>query len=132
MRVLVVDDVADNAELLHRWLKRRKHTPLIARNGQEAVELAIAERPDLVFMDISMPIMCGLEATRMIRANDDPVVADTPIIALTAHAMASDRDDCLNAGCNDVATKPVDFTRLAEILAFFDKANTHLAQGIAQ
>ena len=107
MNVLIVDDVADNAELLRRFITRRGHTVFVASNGLEGVDMTLAHRPDMIFMDISMPIMSGLEATQIIRK--DPNVCNTPIIALTAHAMAQDRDDCLKAGCDGFATKPIDF-----------------------
>ncbi len=126
MKILVVDDVADNAELLRRFLKRRGHEIDVAVNGLEAIEKTKAFRPDLVFMDISMPVMCGLEATRAIRSDDD--VKRTPIVALTAHAMSSDREACIAAGCDDVATKPVDFAVLSEIVARFDIDATPLPQ----
>lgn len=118
MKILVVDDVADNAELLNRFLKRRGHDVLIASNGLEAVQMTREHRPGLVFMDISMPVMSGLDATREIRA--DETVAHTPVVALTAHAMASDREACLAAGCDDVATKPVEFGLLNEIVKRYD------------
>ena len=121
MIILVVDDVQDNAELLHRWLSRRGHEIHLACDGAEAVDKAKATRPDLIFMDISMPVMSGLDATSLIRA--DAHIGGTPIVALTAHAMAEERAECIAAGCDDVATKPVDFTVLNDIVARYSPDN---------
>ena len=123
MNILIVDDVDDNADLLRRWLKRRKHDTLYAENGKIAVEMVLEHTPDLVLMDVSMPIMSGLEATKIIR--NSPEVANTPIIALTAHAMESDRQACLDAGCDAFATKPVDFALLNELIGEFNANSTN-------
>lgn len=114
MSILVVDDIEDNAEMLSRWLTRRGYETHTACDGREAVEKAIELHPDLIFMDISMPVMSGIEATRLIRSM--PSIGTVPIIALTAHAMASDQKKCLVAGCTQVTTKPVDFADLRRIL----------------
>lgn len=109
-RILLVEDNPDNREMLSRRLLRRGFELHFAVNGEEAVTMAAQTRPDLVLMDLSLPIMDGWEATRLIKA--DPATSAIPVIALTAHAMAGDRERALNAGCDDYDTKPVDLTRL--------------------
>ena len=113
MRILIVDDVPDNAELLSRFLRRRGFECHIAENGEVGVYMTESLMPDLVFMDISMPVMDGLTATRMIR--NTPEIAHTPVVALTAHAMAKDREECLQAGCDDFAVKPIEFGEILNI-----------------
>jgi CheY-like chemotaxis protein len=109
-KILLVEDNEMNRDMLSRRLEKRGYTVVIAVDGAAGVAQAKAERPDLVLMDMSLPVIDGWEATRMIRA--DPEIAATPIIALTAHAMSSDREKCLAAGCNDFDTKPVELPRL--------------------
>ena len=109
-RILLVDDNEMNRDMLSRRLARRGFEMLIAENGQSGVDLTVSERPDLVLMDMSLPVMDGWEATRRLKA--DPNTSTIPIIALTAHAMASDREQALEAGCDDYDSKPVDLTRL--------------------
>lgn len=109
-RILLVEDNPDNREMLSRRLLRRGFELHFAVNGEEAVAMAAQTRPDLVLMDLSLPIMDGWEATRLIKA--DPATSAIPVIALTAHAMAGDRERALDAGCDDYDTKPVDLTRL--------------------
>jgi two-component system, cell cycle response regulator DivK len=108
--VLVVEDNEENWDMLSRRLQRRGYTVIHAGNGQEAVEMAARETPDLILMDVSLPVMDGLEATRRIRAR--PETQTTPIIGLTAHATSADRDKALQAGCDDYHTKPVELPRL--------------------
>ena len=108
--VLVVEDNEENWDMLSRRLLRRGYTVIRAADGQEAVEMAARETPDLILMDVSLPVMDGLEATRRIRAR--PETQTTPIIALTAHATSADRDKALQAGCDDYHTKPVELSRL--------------------
>lgn len=110
MRILIAEDHPDNREMLTRRLERRGYEVHTAENGQEAVERAQALSPDLILMDISMPVMSGLEATRALRAL--PTTRAIKIIALTAHAMDSARQECMDAGCDAFATKPVDFAGL--------------------
>lgn len=117
MKILVVDDVEDNVELMRRWLTRRGHDVVTARDGRAAIDATGRERPDLIFMDIGMPGMSGVDAIRAIRAGE--AIAATPIVALTAHAMASERREYLAAGADDVATKPVDFQVLTAVIAAF-------------
>lgn len=109
-RILLVEDNEMNRDMLSRRLEKRGHTVLIAVDGAVGVEMAKKEKPDLILMDISLPVMDGWEATRQIKG--DAATAPIPIIALTAHAMVSDRDKALAAGCNDFDTKPVELPRL--------------------
>lgn len=109
-RILLVEDNEMNRDMLSRRLVRRGFEVLIAENGQSGVDLTVLERPDLVLMDMSLPVMDGWEATRRLKA--DPNTSAIPIIALTAHAMASDRELALEAGCDDYDSKPVELTRL--------------------
>jgi two-component system cell cycle response regulator DivK len=109
-RILLVEDNEMNRDMLSRRLSRRGFEVLIAENGQSGVDLTVSERPDLVLMDMSLPVMDGWEATRRLKA--DPDTSAIPIIALTAHAMASDRELALEAGCDDYDSKPVDLPRL--------------------
>jgi CheY-like chemotaxis protein len=108
-RILFVDDNEMNRDMLSRRLTRAGHEVMFAFDGEEAVVRARSDRPELVLMDIGLPGIDGYEATRQIRAGEQ---AKVPIIALTAHAMAADRDRALNAGCDDFDTKPIDFARL--------------------
>ncbi len=110
MKVLYVEDNDDNIFVLHRRLTRWGHTVLIARDGRQGVEMARAERPDLIVMDLSLPELDGWGATRILRSTAE--TKDIPILALTAHAMTGDRDKALAAGCDDFATKPVAFEDL--------------------
>jgi CheY-like chemotaxis protein len=107
-KILVVEDNEMNLDMLTRRLERRGHQVIIAVDGESGVQLATESAPDLILMDMSLPIIDGWEATRQIRAHD----ASTPIIALTAHAIAGDKEKCLAVGCNDYEPKPVDFTSL--------------------
>lgn len=110
MTLLLVEDNEINADMLGRRLTRRGFVVVIARDGRVAIELALREQPDLILMDLSLPEIDGWEATRRIKAN--PETARIPIIALSAHAMLSDRERSLEAGCDEFETKPVDFDRL--------------------
>lgn len=114
MRILLAEDNVDNREMLTRRLEKRGFVVICAVNGKEATERAVDSAPDLILMDVSMPILSGIEATRWIREN--AADRDVPIIALTAHAMDGDRRKCLDAGCNDFATKPVDFKILTTLI----------------
>ena len=116
MRVLIAEDNPENLDMLRRRLERRGYTIFAAQDGQAAITMTNEIRPDIVLMDVSMPVLSGLEATRAIRAQAD--VANTPIIALTAHAMDGDRARCLEAGCDAYATKPVD---LASLIATIER-----------
>ncbi len=109
-RILLVEDNEMNRDMLSRRLSRRGFDVLIAENGKAGVELATSEKPDLILMDMSLPVMDGWEATKRIKAN--PTTSAIPVIALTAHAMASDREMALQAGCDDYDSKPIDLPQL--------------------
>lgn len=109
-RILLVEDNEMNRDMLSRRLQRRGYEIVLAVDGQSGVEMARAESPDLVLMDMSLPVLDGWEATR--RLKGDPATRHIPVIALTAHAMSSDRDKALEAGCDDYDTKPVELPRL--------------------
>ncbi len=109
-RVLLVEDDEMNRDMLLRRLQRNGMDVEIAVNGREAVEKSVQESFDIVLMDMSLPVMDGYEATRMLRARVE--THDLPIIGLSAHAMVGDRDKALQAGCNDYDTKPVDLPGL--------------------
>ena len=109
-KLLLVEDNPENRDMLSRRLLRKGFEICFAFDGVAAVENAISELPDLILMDLSLPLVDGWEATRRIKA--DERTSHIPVIALTAHAMAGDREKALQAGCNDYDTKPVDFERL--------------------
>ena len=109
-KILLVEDNEMNRDMLSRRLERRGYQVLIAEDGATGVSTAKAESPDLILMDMSLPIMDGWEATRQIKAASE--TKGIPIIALTAHAMAGDEEKALAAGCNDYETKPVDLPKL--------------------
>lgn len=111
-RILLVEDNEMNRDMLSRRLRRRGFEVLIAADGEEGVSMAAAEKPDLVLMDMSLPILDGWEATRRLKTTPD--TERIPVIGLTAHAMATDREKCLEAGCDDYDTKPVELGRLLE------------------
>ena len=112
MKILLVEDNEMNRDMLSRRLTRNGFEIIIAVNGQEGVDLAVSAQPDLILMDLSLPVIDGWEATRRVKAN--PVTAKIPVIALTAHAMAQDREKAMAAGCDDFDTKPVELQRLLE------------------
>jgi len=112
IRILVVEDNAMNLDMLVRRLMRKGFEILVAGDGADAIETARAERPDLILMDMSLPVMDGWEATRRIKADD--ALKGIPVIALTAHAMTGDREKTLAAGCDDYEIKPLDFPRLLQ------------------
>lgn len=109
-KVLIVEDNEMNRDMLSRRLCRRGYEVVIAIDGEEGVSMAASEAPDIILMDMSLPKIDGWEATRRIKAND--ALKTIPVIALTAHAMISDRDKALEAGCDDYDTKPIDLPRL--------------------
>ena len=110
MKILYVEDNEDNVYVLKNRLARLGHDVLIAPDGAKGIEMAVSERPDLIIMDLSLPVLDGWEATRRLKASDE--TRGIPVIALSAHAMSGDREKALEAGCNDFDTKPVDFPRL--------------------
>ena len=109
-KILIVEDNPMNRDMLSRRLIRSGHRVLMADDGRQGIEAAMTEIPDLILMDISLPEIDGWEATR--RLKSDKLTRRIPVIALTAHAMSSDRQKCMEAGCDDYDTKPVDFQRL--------------------
>src|SRR5262245_65587495 len=109
-RILLVDDEELNVDMLKRRLEKRGYEVLVATNGEEAVAQARAGRPELILMDVKMPVMDGYEATRQIKA--DPALNAIPVIALTAQAMQDDRDKALAAGADEYETKPNNFNQL--------------------
>ena len=110
MKILYVEDNDDNVYVVRTRLTRVGHTVLVAVDGQRGLDMAKTERPDLILMDLSLPEIDGWEATRRLKAA--PETKNIPVIALSAHAMAGDREKALEAGCDDYDTKPVDFARL--------------------
>ncbi len=110
LHILLVEDNPENRDMLSRRLTRRSHQVSFAMDGAEALECVQAQRPDIVLMDLSLPVMDGWEAIRRLKV--DPATRDIPIIALTAHAMAGDRQKAMAAGADDYDTKPVDIERL--------------------
>ena len=109
-KILLIEDNEMNRDMLSRRLERKGFEVVIAEDGQAGVELASSSNPDLILMDLSLPVMDGWEATRCIKAN--PATQKIPVIALTAHAMAGDEQKALEAGCDDYDIKPIDFNRL--------------------
>ena len=110
MKILYVEDNDDNIYMLRSRLMRAGHTVIIATDGAQGVALAASEQPDLVLMDLSLPVLDGWEAARRIKMT--PETSHIPIIALTAHAMPGDQEKALAAGCDDFDTKPVELQRL--------------------
>jgi len=111
-KILLVEDNEMNRDMLSRRLQRRGFEVVCALDGQQALDLAATERPDLILMDMSLPVLDGWEATRRLRVHADPELRALPVIALTAHAMATDEQEALAAGCDDFDTKPVELSRL--------------------
>ncbi len=109
-KILLVEDNEMNRDMLSRRLERKGFQVVVAVDGQQGVDLALSEIPDLILMDMDLPIIDGWEATRRVKAGDS--TSGIPVIALTAHAMVGDRDKAIAAGCDDYDTKPVDFPRL--------------------
>jgi two-component system cell cycle response regulator DivK len=114
-KILLVEDNELNRDMLSRRLVRHGFEVSLAQDGARVVAMAVDEHPDLVLMDMSLPVLDGWEATRRLKA--DPATQDIPVIALTAHAMAADRDTALAAGCDDYDTKPIELPRLLEKIA---------------
>ncbi len=110
--ILLVEDNEMNRDMLSRRLSKNGFEVIVAVNGQEGVDLALSSKPDLILMDMSLPILDGWEATRRVKA--DPATKSIPVIALTAHAMAQDKEKAMAAGCDEFDTKPVELPRLLE------------------
>jgi two-component system, cell cycle response regulator DivK len=117
-KILLVEDNEMNRDMLSRRLERKGFTIVMAVDGGQGVAMAQSEAPDLILMDMSLPVLDGWEATRQLKAAE--ATKTIPIIGLTAHAMAGDREKCLEAGCDDYDTKPIELPRLLE------KIQTHL------
>jgi CheY-like chemotaxis protein len=111
-RILVIEDNEMNRDMLTRRLIRKGYDVISAVDGEEGLRVATAEQPDLILMDMSLPVMSGWDATRELKSR--PETRAIPIIALTAHAMTEDRDRALAVGCDDYDTKPVDMPRLLQ------------------
>ena len=109
-RILLVEDNELNRDMLSRRLQRKGYDVMIAMDGEAGVTMAASERPDLILMDMSLPVLDGWEATRRLKGMQE--TAAIPVIALTAHVMAGDRDRALEAGCDDYDAKPIEFDRL--------------------
>ena len=109
-KILLVEDNEMNRDMLSRRLERKGLQVLLATDGVQGVAMAQSESPDLILMDMSLPVMDGWSATRQLKSTVE--TCNIPIIALTAHAMSGDRDKCLEAGCDDYDTKPIEFVRL--------------------
>lgn len=120
-KILLVEDNEMNLDMLSRRLERRGYEIVIAMDGAKGVELARAEQPDLILMDMSLPVVDGWQATRTLKADAD--TKQIPIIALTAHAIAGDREKCLAAGCDEYESKPVKFPQLLEKIKAFTGEN---------
>ena len=127
-KILIVEDNELNRDMLSRRLQRRGYEILLATDGEQGVELARNASPDLILMDMSLPGLDGWEATRLLKA--DAATVKLPIIALTAHAMSSDREKAMEAGCDDYDTKPVDLVRLlGKIENWLNKAGVAIPEG---
>tara|TARA_Y100001936_G_C15809622_1_gene525900 strand:- start:170 stop:568 length:399 start_codon:yes stop_codon:yes gene_type:complete len=111
-KILLVEDNEMNRDMLSRRLTRKGYEVIVAEDGQQGIALANSDAPDVILMDMSLPVIDGWEATRRIKA--DGATRDIPVIALTAHAMATDRKKAMDAGCDDYDTKPIDLPRLLE------------------
>ena len=109
-RILLVEDNEMNRDMLSRRLERKQYTVVMALDGRQAFDMAHTESPDLILMDLSLPVIDGWEVTRMLKA--DEATKDIPIIALTAHAMSGDKEKAIAAGSDDYDTKPIEFQRL--------------------
>lgn len=121
-KILLVEDNELNRDMLTRRLVRHGHNVVVAVDGEQGVAMAASEAPDIVLMDMSLPLLDGWSATRKLR--EQPATKGLPIIALTAHAMAGDREKALEAGCNDYDTKPVELPRLLGKIAALLDADT--------
>jgi len=125
-KILLVEDNEMNRDMLSRRLIRKGYEVVMATDGQEGVAMASSEKPDLILMDMSLPVIDGWEATRQVKADD--ATRAIPVIALTAHAMSGEREKCLAAGCDEYDTKPVEFNRLIEkIVALLTKNGVQAA-----
>jgi len=120
-KILLVEDNEMDRDMLSRRLVRNGYEVVIAVDGQQGADMALSEQPDLILMDMSLPVIDGWEATRRIKAND--ATRRIPVIALTAHAMAGDREKAIEVGCEDYDTKPVEMSRLLGKIAALLKSS---------
>ena len=128
LKILLVEDNEMNRDMLSRRLQRRGYEVVLAFDGESGVAMAQTEAPDLVLMDMSLPVLDGWEATRRLKA--DAATRHIPVIALTAHAMSSDRDKALEAGCDDYDTKPIELPRLlVKMAALLPQGDGETASG---
>lgn len=118
-KILLVEDNEMNRDMLSRRLERKGYEVVIAVDGSEGLKMARSETPDLILMDMSLPVLDGWEATRQLKAQAD--TKHIPVIALTAHAMSGDREKALDAGCDDYDVKPIEMPRLLEKIGAFIK-----------
>ena len=121
-RILYVEDNEDNVYMLRRRLEKHGFEMIVAEDGAKGVEAARREKPDLILMDLSLPVLSGWDAARQLKSA--PETGAIPIIALSAHALQGERERALEAGCDDFETKPVDLARLLEKMARFTAART--------
>ena len=121
-RVLLVEDNELNRDMLSRRLQRRGFTVMLAVDGQQGIDMAIEQLPELILMDMNLPVIDGWEATKTLKAN--PATQKIPVIGLTAHAVTGDREKCLAAGCDQYDTKPIDFESLIEKIQDLLKKNS--------
>lgn len=119
--ILLIEDNEMNRDMLSRRLKRKGFRVEVAVNGREGLDLAHMLQPSLILMDVSLPIMDGLTATRLLK--DDPATSSIPIIVLTANAMATDKEKAIEAGCDEFDTKPIEFNRLLEKISVLLSSN---------
>jgi CheY-like chemotaxis protein len=120
-KILLVEDNEMNRDMLSRRLQRKGHEVLLAADGMQGILMAESHAPDLILLDMSLPVIDGWEAARRLKASE--ATKDVPVIALTAHAMSGDREKALAAGCDDYDTKPVDFAQLlVKIQAMLDRS----------
>ena len=116
-KILLVEDNEMNRDMLSRRLIRRSYEVVVALDGKQGIDMAVSESPDLILLDMSLPVLNGWDAARILKA--DPATQKIPVIALTAHAMGGDREKALEAGCDEYETKPVEFKRLLEKINHF-------------
>jgi CheY-like chemotaxis protein len=121
-KILLVEDNEMNRDMLSRRLLKKGYAVELAFDGAQGMEMARSQHPDLILMDMSLPVVSGWDATRNLKA--DPETRPIPVLALTAHAMATDRDQALAAGCDDYDTKPIDLARLLEKIETLLARNT--------
>jgi CheY-like chemotaxis protein len=121
-RLLLVEDNELNRDMLSRRLQRRGFTVMLAVDGQQGIDMAIEQLPELILMDMNLPVIDGWEATKTLKAN--PATQKIPVIGLTAHAMTGDREKCLAAGCDQYDTKPIDFESVIEKIQDLLKKNS--------